>query len=272
MQCRPIHSCPKQCVSKNLDGYTRDKLRQLMQGWDNRLVLEREPFVEAYIKGRARRYWSLCNDATVPERGILEAFGSRVILDQESQAMGRRFQNAFIVACHKDVETCRPRMGEQEPVFVRTVKMVKLDEWIPSTIRFYLVKDQIGDVRGDALYYSKMFLAYQRCGTHIDRKVQIVRRVFKGGDDGICETIECTSQIVNGIARHHLQEGHTGEELLPVNRDLDAHPLSVRIILDGDEVRACLVNEAERFFDISDVLVGPFDLSYCAVERVPREF
>jgi hypothetical protein len=242
---------------QNLDD-TRDKLRQLTHGWDNRLVLEREPFVEAYIKGRTSILVIVQKRDRAGTR-YSEAFRSGVILD-EDQALASPFRKVIIVARHNDGEGSTPGMSEQEPVFVHAVKLVELNKWVPITIRLYVVKDQISNVGSDALYYSKMFLTYQRCGSHIDRKIQIGRRLLEGTDDGICEMIECAPQIVDCVTSGHLQDGEAGKERFPVHRYPDA-PLSVRIILDDDSVHASLINGAERFFEISDVLIGPFDLS-----------
>src|ERR1700686_3834125 len=131
-----------------------------MHRWDNRFVLERESFIETYVKGRASILIVVCR-RRCPSTRHPEAVREGVVFNQ-NETIGSSGRDIIIVCRHINVDSAGARIGEQEPVFVCTVEMVKFDEQIPSTIRLYLADDKVSNVGGESLYYLETGLGYQR--------------------------------------------------------------------------------------------------------------
>jgi hypothetical protein len=188
-----------------------------------------------------------------------EAVREGVVFNQ-NETIGSSGRDIIIVCRHINVDSAGARIGEQEPVFVCTVEMVKFDEQIPSTIRLYLADDKVSNVGGESLYYLETGLGYQRIQITTDREVKIVRRLFEGADNAMRDMIECAPQVVDSISCRHLQDVQTGEKGTPIKGDFDASRVSVEVVINGQSVCACLPYGIKRLFDISNVLIGPFDL------------
>ena len=148
--------------------------------------------------------------------------------------------------------------------------MVQSDEKISIAVGPYLTDDEVSNIGGEPLNYSETGLGSQRIQVAINREVKIVWGVFKGADNAICEMIECAPLVVDSISCHHSQEVNTRKKGGPVKSNFNTSFSSVKVVLDGQSVGACLMHSTKRLFDISDVFTSPFHLRYCAFECATR--
>jgi hypothetical protein len=231
--------------------HTRHQLRKLMQGWDNRLILEGQSRVKTYIEGRS-------SIVLVMNRRLAARIGDPCGIGNKNEAVSGFLGDVVIVLRCIDLDRGRNGMDKQESVLVRSVQLVEPNKWIPSAVRLYLIDDQVGDVGSDALYFSETMLTYERIKLNIDREIQIRVRFLECADDSPCEVIESTPQIVNCVSSHHLHNLFVGQYWREIDRRL--HPIRLSVVVGEKRTRARLMDSSKNFFNISDVLVGPFDL------------
>ena len=237
--------------AKRLDD-TRHKLRELMQRWDNRLVLEGQSRVKAYIEGQASMV------LVVKSGPAPRSWEGDVASNHDESADSFSRDLIVIVLSHVDARLGSANMGEQRPMLILSVQMVESNECVPSAVRAYFIEDEVGDIGGDSLYFSETRLTYQRFDLRRYREMQVRVRFLEGADDGPCEVIECGPQIVNRVSRHHLQSGHLRKEIGEV--ECDHHSLSVRAFIGKNSTFVRLVKGFQKSFHIADVLFGPLDL------------
>lgn len=222
--------------------HARDELRQLMKRWDNRLTLKRLSWAELYLKGR------ICIVLYV-------SFGTgRETLDYSVRSDARVIANGndisvlvFSVNCEND----DPENNDQEAMFIRNVQIVQsVQGIIPSTVRFYRINNEVIDVRSRSLYFSTFSLTYKFLPLFKEWE-------FAGpiSNDLVHHQIEGRMKVVDGISNN--QGNAIWERVDPLERENIVS--SICIFLDTKTAKISL-KPIKKGIEISDVLIGPFDL------------
>lgn len=228
---------------------TRNELRELMQSWNDRLVLERFSLAEAYQSGRV-------GIALVVDIGRAVR-GDHGPTRQEQIAVGAGSRYVIVVSNHLNDEFCYGLGGNQQPMFVGSVQLIEPAEL--ATARIYEIGDDSGDIRSMPLYLSVVFFAYQRLPVAVYRKGRRFRIYPEWPQNIGGEIVQGRAQVVNRVSNEHgdrnsgdFSESRSDE----FKRCLSALSVYVSpgsVAVHCDQIMAPTLN-------LLDVLVGPFDL------------
>ena len=228
---------------------TRNKLRELNQRWNNRLVLEGLSFPEAYLDGRfaIALVVEVCGAATA---------GRHAIREEEQEGWRHRDSSGRVVFVinANDLDFRHGDGCDQQPVFIDTIQMVKPNKL--ATIRAYEISNDLRDVGGDSLYFSVTRLRHQRLPILIYREACGFGVIPKRTQDRDGHIIQGCSQVVGGITNDR-------GEGVGFNRwrdDIKTRLSGLRVSVYPNTVRASIEISGNPEFQISDVLVGPFNL------------
>jgi hypothetical protein len=224
----------------------RDELRQLFERWDNRLVFEGLPLAETYAEGRI----SIALYFQRGKRRRIEIPFSRSFKNQFLE-----FKDGFFVIFKAEIgEGNKPQYRDQDPMLIHNIQVVQsIKGIIPSTVRLYSINDEIADFGTHSLYFSTVDLTYKILPFFMERKFDFPVRA---GNNRAHHQVEGRVKIMDGISdnkRYPIGNSLnklTSEDIIP----------RLSIILDVETVKVGFEKPRPEFYEIMDVLVGPFDL------------
>ena len=224
-----------------------DKLRELHQRWDNRLVLEGHSFVEVYKHGRLTIVCDL--EFSSLRKGNDSSFESK------SQSSPLRASVIFQSKIRKHSELYD---WKQKHVFVEDVKFVEsADGFIPSIVRFYDIHNEVDDLFGGLVYVSTLNGSYKIIPGAVDRKLSVFGSSASNFEQNIAHgEIQSALEIVDGISDEQCKIVWNGLCL----SDLQNILIGIRVVLNEQSVEVSCLKEFEPTVKVVDVLFGPFNL------------
>jgi hypothetical protein len=146
--------------------------------------------------------------------------------------------------------------GYQELVLIRNVETMEAPKrFIPSLVRFGLLK-QASRLLGNSLYLSRV-VGFEFFGTIGYEKAGVSRNFLSIGTDQFAnQQVERGSEIVDSVT----DDGTPVRGRLARNLDLENQISGIRIVLGDDSIWFALLEPSDQFFEVADVLFGPFDL------------
>jgi hypothetical protein len=224
----------------------RGRLRELKQRWDNRLILEREPWGEAYLAGRLS---VVC---------YLQAIGR---LDGEvctsAQHGNADIAKGVLALVYGANANHAPNVndGNEESVLVEVVKLRDFPKMeVPSFVRLYRVHDEVGKIGEGFLYASQgpgvgyklvPFFAYRERDPII---------VLPNGVEG--NVVEGRSEVVDNISDDKWNLGWKRAERGYLQKMLPWFSLTVHPDCAEFRIEKCVKDRLQ----IIDVAIGPLDL------------
>ena len=227
-----------------------NRYSEAAQRWHNDLARYRCTFAEDYCRGAV----AIVYEIKVAAERRLESEG----LIQEGALLGGE-SLALLVFHHQTSQLINLQLGNQQPMLIRNVELVKLVEGfaLPSFVRLYGVQEFVRDSSEGAEFQSAIDKSFQLCPGWIDRELGPVF-VFAGemgGSDPIPSVVKGRMQVVESIAQNQSEAIWQG-----LNRnDLDKLIARFRIGLNGDSVSTFVAAEETGglSIEIVDVLIGP---------------
>lgn len=247
-----------------------DKFRELVQRWDNRLILEGLSFPEAYVTGRIAIALIMdVRGGPETERAPRFASGAPNGIDGAGRNRGRVI--FVFLADHHDPVMGRGDGSNDKTMLVGTVEVVQTPEIripIVSHVRLYDVSDYAGCVWRDSLYKSVVSGLYER----IPRVAQREMKTIYGGDSSLDywearrggtddlegSMVESAPKAMHSIA---YSEAHDIEKMrLSVDDNRDRLKVGMRLLVSKCRIDISFDEVSQPALKIIDVLVGPFDL------------
>jgi hypothetical protein len=230
---------------------TKHKLRQLQQRWDNRLILEKESFFEAYLDGR------LCVGLVVDIGG--RAFGNGTSVTEDANTMGREWTCGVLL--YKFNPGLKRVTGEDDgSMLIDVVQSVECPKGkVPSLVRLYRIDDKLAKVGADLLFKSAIDGLYKFFPRFMHGEVDLTSTgvATQVADDLSYGVVERAPEIVNGITDDHTK---------PVDSEcawgpkIKAQITRFRVFIDERSVTLVHQEAIDPSLRISDVLIGPFNL------------
>ena len=234
-----------------LEGHadSQHQLNELAQRWKDRLVLERLVWSKDYVEGR----YAIAFVVSVGPGSGRRPFPS----GKKKEMVGKTRRRVVCVCNDASAPLRHGRMSDYQPVFVGPVEVIEGNQRIPSLIRAYGFENGLGELRGESLYFSVSRLRYDRLPILVYRKSGAYRVHPCIDVNRASDVVEGGSEVVNGITNDAAEVG-VWESLF--GRDNLQYQNAFRIEVGVDGVRVEVAVGLTPFFDIEDVLVGPFDL------------
>jgi len=230
---------------------TAHKLRELMQRWDNRLVLKGLSLAEAYIN---RRIAILL----VVEIGGSAADG-RYATRTDNPCATRQGRQIILVLHAMDDSGSNRQDNREASVLVRSIQAVETPKTVVrSFVGLYYICQKKSEVGRESLYFSVSRLFYKRFPVVIHREVDGFRVLATAGHNLTGNVVECGSEIVSCIP----DNGGDISMRIDVFRGGDRERMSASLLVEvhSETVWVKVVESREPLFNIIDVLIGPFDL------------
>jgi len=250
---------------KDIDGL-RNKLGELFQRWDDRLILENLSLSEAYIDGLIaivlvmdERLGSGSERALLTENGAVGSLMSSNKVDGARTSGGRV---VLLILADRDTEAPFVRHSDNKrPVLVRAIKSVQGPEVIvPSLVWRYDISEYVSEFGRDSLYASKLYGGYKSFPRITRREIHggTFRVVAASPDDAARYEIQGRAQAMDCIA-------DDGRDAIDVSSGALHHDMVIgatRIVLliASSGIRVDFVDIGDPRLKLADVLVGPFDL------------
>ena len=244
---------------------TINKLRQLSQRWDNRLVLEGFPLTKLYLDGRVAiaLIVDVSGGAGPDVSSPLDnsPIGGHNSTDGENRAWRNRRRVLFLILSDANNNVIGDNdRGDEHAVLLHSVKLVESNETrvAPSLVRFYDISNYQREIGRGSLYKSVTTGSYEVVPVATKREIGSFsdsRLAFKNlsGDE-----IKGCTEIVNDIPN---DRGNNFRKALGSNyRDMVAFASGSAILVGASGINVLLDKASEPRFKLVDVLVGPFDL------------
>lgn len=235
-----------------------DKMRRLMEKWENRLTLDNLRLGERYLKGEIQLNVHLCVPGSAADaRDFCAVFRYADITGRVTKQVGIG-ASRLVDRCPADAdpEPFQPQARhEQEFVLVENVQLMDRPEVIvPSWVWFGLV-DEYYRTRSDSLFsstrvgsvFGKSFIKGVLMAPHDDSSVRL--------NEPAGEVIKGRMQVVYGVPDDAREAG--GD--LPVTLEPNDMCARLRIYIGHDSIRAGFAEGFDRACHITDVVFGPFD-------------
>jgi hypothetical protein len=238
-----------------------DKIRQLMNRWENRLTLNNLRLIERYLEGELR---ILIHTRWHGEEYCAVFYGEDSIRRRYVHIHDWRAHDTGPSGAddHCAPKSCRDGCvkcesgGKQEAVFLSVVKLAQLPKGVcPSFVRFGQI-DRVHRVLRHALYFSHTS-GFIFVGVAEDRESRESRgNTSVPFDQSANDVVESGSEVLEDFSR---AQGNFIGNIFPLPKP--KHPLArLRVDLADDFIRARVGFEStDVCFEITDVLFGPFD-------------
>lgn len=234
--------------------YARDHFNELMKRWDNRLTLVRQSIVEKYIE---------CVLTLVFDLDIIPSFNANDIARNDAPIgnPGSKLQttkhSAFIILGING-NSSNPYHWNNKLVFVDNVEIVKgTKSFIPSSVRFYDVDNEISEGGRKLLYYSTTNGSYKIIFGFAKRKLapfRVAPGFFKFNlTDNQIKGCPCVMDSISD------DKGDCGWNGFGIN-ELKSIVSGISVILDDNRIVFSVDKLIEDRLKIKDMLLGPFNL------------
>ncbi|HEY2966986.1 MAG TPA: hypothetical protein VGK75_01355 [Casimicrobiaceae bacterium] len=233
---------------EQIDGFA-NKFRELMERWENRLVIGRQSLAKQYTEGRFTVILEF--KRRIPWGN---ATSHNSLTFSESAANGSaRYSPIFFPSGVFEIGACtsKPHHWDQELVFISNVQTVKgPDGVIPSWMGLYNIQQNRGNFR-ELIYYSMLnglckFLPAIHSG-----------KVETPVLDSFAEhEIQSRSQVVNCISSDKRDFIWNGLQ----KSDCETMLSSFGVFLFGENIEVRLEEFVKTRLELADVLVGPINL------------
>ena len=231
-----------------------DYCNKIIERWNNRITLERVSFVEAYIIGR---FSIICDVRLLDVRnGVNDCrVGLTASLSNEKTKV---LENDSTCSCAHSSNAYIGNNGNQELMFVHNVKIVKTAKRIiPSTVRLYAIKNEIGDERKH-LFYSTVEGVFKFLSSIPKGKLcPSCETTTKGRNHVANQNVESSPNVMNGIAKN---ERYLFWKRLVRQLNFYITPASLGVGLRVDRKGLASKVVSKNRVEVLDVLVGPFNL------------
>ena len=227
----------------------RDKLRQTMERWDNRLTLEGLSFPEDYVQLRCSIILKL----------RLSSKSNCIQYAVLSNTQSPHLDDVVILVTYIDACDGSNRVQrDQQPVFVDIVQCVESTQGIiPSFVRLYDVEKKINEVRANNLYYSFVNGLFEFLPSFPDREFSFPIRCFTTQNDQIPDDIiQCRTQVLDGFANDNWNRCRGFLGLLETNDVFNA----IHIFIDAKTVEIRFEEHVKHRVQLENVLIGPLGL------------
>jgi hypothetical protein len=226
----------------------KDKLRKLMDSWNDSLSVKKLSFAEEYIKGRL----------SVVCYVSLGTKSDKVNASPVANSDRTHEDRVAVSVFSSNVGKLRNRYNwDQKSVFVEIVKFAESpDGEIPGLVRLYIVNDNIRGVRRGLLYRSLIDGIYKIVPSFVHGECGPT--VVYPGVTNYCsnDMIQRGSEVVNGIAddeRNLVRQPPDGSEPENVLSGL-------RLYIDAETIEVGFQEGGQAGLKLMDVAYGPFDL------------
>ena len=249
---------PIQCQLERLE-HAADHFSQIMNFWNDRLTFKGSSYWEQYHDGRM----ALVLDCVVSTCQIKRHGAIRLAVDNGDGIAN--YLNAFIILKADCVKGHKLQCWDDELMFVHDVQFVEGPEGIiPSRIGLYRIFDKVRDDRSSLLFQSTIHNFFKFLGTTDDWELCMAGEFARNGQNCLSkEDVEGTSQIVNCIPKNLRRQVLRELGLIDVN----PQAMAPKVILHPEAVEIRLPKILDKFIQIRDVLVGPFNLDPCRKRR-----
>lgn len=228
----------------------RHDLRNLNERWNNRLVLERTSWCEAYIDGRLE----------------IAMYGDRLLgADDENwlcciradiQASDRNRPERYI----GPIDVRHGGRGDEQIMFVVVVEGVESPKrFIRSVIRSYLLNDKPLSTGNGLLYKVQDGCGYKVLPRGVDREVRFGRGIDRS-QNACAEVIERRSEVVDRISdckREHTRDGLNGPENESIFIDLATGRANITLYPQRVEFVGQRLSQSNQLVNVA---VGPLNL------------
>lgn len=232
----------------------RYDLRQLMQRWDDRLILEGLVFSEAYKEGRLTVTCDLQSREGARYRCHFASnlHNNPVKLKTWTEPFSRQALKNN-VPDFGDVEYWR-----KKDMLVLNVQVVQSVEGvIPSFVWFYRMDDAVNNLARNSLFYSAIDLAYKFAPTFENWKFSPPTDVaLRSADDITVSNIKCGAQVVDCVSNYELN----ALRRLSSELKIECKYTGLIVWLECESVEVRLDKFFNDSIQVVDVMIGPFDL------------
>ena len=242
-----------QCVLE-YDEDLRNKPRELMHRWDNRITLETLSIPKYYRKGRLALILELESDGLITHMHYSVLGDGKRAIGHSSRVLPSDVDPRGDMV-HVSDSNCR----HQEHVFIQNVQTVQCKEdLIPSRVRVwsYHVSKQRNDI-ARVPQYSLTERVYKFIPVLEELELSPVSGSTSSEfHDFVVGDVQSGSEIVNSVSdeqRHNAGNLFGGLKL----KDLSS---GIRIFLEFRTANILLKEGIDSIVKINDVLIGPFDL------------
>lgn len=250
---------------ENVD-HARHQLRELMQRWDNRLILENLSLAEAYLDGRIAIL--LIMEPSLGAGPNLSGLANDVAIgigdtdNAENGPTGSGSRIVLLILADRDGSVhAFGEGGDQQAVLVHSVQTVKSEKQrVGSLVWFYIINQDSSQLGRSGLYKSVVTGSYKSLPRIVHREVDSgsFRVNAVSSKDLAGELVKGGAKIVNDITDDWSYV--CGPSTIPNYKDMIASAVGATILVSASSVDVCLDNTVEPRFKLLDVLVGPFNL------------
>lgn|SRR6266576_404379 len=231
---------------------TRHELRKLYERWEHRLT----PYnflslAEQYVKGRLTVALDV-NLLRRPDKTHLP----RAADDTEGAI--NQLKTLLVFRIHA-VEGDHRHDGNEQPVLVGDIEAMQRVQRIalPSLVRLYDVDNECGKVGQRSLYRSAIDGRYKFLSRLADCEPRmLVLSEVRATANFPLHIIERRAEVVNAVA--DVQGNHGGNGFL--QSELETIVSGIRIFLYAQTAKVALDESINERIQVSDVLIGPYDL------------
>ena len=227
-----------------------DHMSQLLERWENRLILQGQSLVEEYEQGRL----TLVCDLDV---SMARKWSDASLRGSENPKINSNFLASVVlkakVTQHADVHDWK-----QEPMLVNDVEFVQGPEGvIPSVVRFYGIHDEVRDCFGGLMYQSALDGSYKFIPSFSKWESAMVIITPKATENNLINcNVERPLEVVEGISDHERSVSWKSFRFLVAKNIFP----SLRGFIDNDVVEVTFLEIQNAVVKVTDVLLGPFDL------------
>jgi hypothetical protein len=239
-----------------------NKMRQLMEKWKNRLTLDNLRLSERYLKAEITIFifWDI--------RGASHPQNLCAVLENGKRPIRLSAERCGNLNLEDDLRRIAPHINgwsgdtadsgnghKQEMVLINNVQTVEFPETsIPTIVRLEQV-DEAFRPRLHSLYFSPI-MGFVFGRSFVNGKARLVRRRAASSLYQFPrQVVESAPQVVNGVP------GDQRETVGNRNSRLGEMDFlsSLSIMLDSESIRVCVPVVKDSVFQITDVVIGPFD-------------
>jgi hypothetical protein len=227
-----------------------DKLRELMERWDNRLTFKGLSFIERYLKG-SLKFLAVFDILRGGETHHYHAILYRAKSDTF------HFDDKLVSLRYGDIRHSNIiEYGNQHLVLVRNVEIMNgTKRFIPSFVRFEPAND-IDDIWAGSIYISLFNHMIKVIPTSSEREINTVNIGTVEPNKVAGKKVKRSSKIMNGVS------DKTGAITWSPFSDPDARNLftTFRAIINDNNIRISFQECGDFRVQIRDVALGPFNL------------
>lgn len=237
------------------------QLRHLTERYENRLTLDNPRLIERYLNSELHVRIHFCKNGILNE-WVADFQRELAHPSGQHEEVGKVIENAVpsLSNVRSDIDGAVLSGGSyQKAVLAEVVKCMEMPEpLIPSVVRFDIV-DRFYSVVAESLYFSRR-LGFVLCGglrngkANVPRDGTAIRIVLDEQLDR--QIVESTPKIEQGVPADQKDIAWSRIEPRNVVDELSR----LRIFLDREFVGVGFLEGYDGSLQITDVLVGPFDL------------